>query len=49
MDVTMPPGQLEKWERLAEGEGKSVEEIVKARIDAACSELEIEGAPTESA
>jgi hypothetical protein len=40
MDVTYPPGQLQKWERLAESQGKRVEDVVKAAIDAAFSELE---------
>ena len=42
MDVMYPPGQLEKWLVVAEREGKSVENVVAAAIDAAFTELELE-------
>ena len=35
VEVEYPPGQREKWEEMAEREGKTVEEVVKAAVDAA--------------
>lgn len=40
VEFTMPPDQLEKWKRIAEREGKTVDEAVKAALGAAFSKLD---------
>lgn len=40
--VKLAPGQLEKWQLVAERERRSVEEVVAAAIDAAFTELKLD-------
>ena len=35
VEFTMPPDQLDKWKRIAQREGKTADEVVKAALGAA--------------
>ena len=40
VEFTMPPEELDKWKRIAERKGKTVDEVVKAALGAAFSKLD---------
>ena len=40
VEVAMPPAQQEKWDALAEREGKTVEQVVMTALSVAFAELD---------